>query len=723
MLKATKIIPLGAIACVLVFGPPVSAQDAPAVPPAQNAPAAPPLQAPGAAPEAAPPIEQQDAAPGVQTPSPGVQIPTAAAARPPAVQPEVGADWPFYGGDEHATRYSPLSQITRDNVGQLRKVWTYRTGDMPTGSAEGKYAPETTPLKVGNRLYLCSAMNILISLDAATGQEQWRYDPQVDNAAIPYGASCRGVSYYRAPDASAGQACGTRIIEATLDARLIAVDAESGEPCADFGPNGTVDLWQGIGKKVPGWYAVTAPPTIVRGIIVTGAQVKDGEAEDAPSGVIRGFDAMTGALAWAWDLGNPALTGLPPEGETYTRGTPNMWTVAAGDEQLGYVYLPMGNSSVDYWGGNRSEAENEYATSLVAIDVTTGKPVWHFQTVHRDVWDYDLGSQPTLLDFPADGGPVPALVLASKQGDIYVLDRRTGESLFPVDEVEAPSGGVEADWISKTQPRSRYHSLAFPRLEEKDMWGMTPLDQLWCRIQFRRASYDGIYTPPTADRHYIQYPSYNGGADWGSIAIDRERGIIISNYNNIPNFNRLLPREEAERRNLSPIYERNDRSDEEGRAEGEGDPQIGAPYAIDVNAGWRAPFTGMPCTEPPYGGIRAIDLKTGETLWNHPLGTARRNGPFGLPTYINVQIGTPNNGGPLITAGGLVFIAAATDDLIRAMDIKTGEVVWEDVLPAGGQANPISYEVDGKQYIGFMAGGHHFMETPIGDYVISYALP
>ncbi|WP_312795595.1 PQQ-binding-like beta-propeller repeat protein, partial [Tianweitania sp.] len=332
------------------------------------------------------------------------------AARPVTPQRAAGTDWPFWGGSEQATRYSPLSQITPENVANLQKVWTYRTGDMPTEATKDKYSPEGTPLKIGDTLFICSAMNIMTAVDAATGKERWRYDPKVPAESIPYGASCRGVSYYEVPNTAPDQACAARVIQGTIDARLIAVDAKTGQPCQDFGQGGTVDLWTGIGEKVPGWYAVTAPPAIVRGIVVTGAQVKDGQAEDAPSGVIRGFDAVTGQLAWAWDLANPELTGLPPEGQTYTRGTPNMWTTATGDEQSGLVFLPLGNSSVDYWGGNRSEAENEWSTSLVALDVTTGKPRWRFQTVRQDVWDYDLGSQVTLIDFPAEGGNRPAVV-------------------------------------------------------------------------------------------------------------------------------------------------------------------------------------------------------------------------------------------------------------------------------------------------------------------------
>lgn len=637
----------------------------------------------------------------------------------PAPQPEVGTDWPFYGGDADATRYSPLDQINRENVSGLERAFVYRTGDMPEGTAEGKYSPEVTPLKVGDDLLMCSAMNILISVDAATGEENWRFDPGVPNEAIPYGATCRGVSIYTDPDAAEDAPCKTRVIQGTLDAKLVAVDTETGTPCESFGENGTVDLWQDIGERVPGWYAVTAPPTIAQGIVVTGAQVKDGQAEDAPSGVIRGYDAVTGELAWAWDLAAPdANRDGPPEGEVYTRGTPNMWTAGVADEELGYVYMPMGNSSVDYYGSNRSEAENEYATSLVAIDVTTGEAVWHFQTVRHDVWDYDLGSQATLLDYEG----TPAVLLPSKQGDIYILNRETGEPLTPVEELtDLPKGEIEPDYISDTQPVSAWHTLRKPELEGKDAWGFTPIDQLWCRIQFHRANYDGFYTPPSSEKPWIQYPGYNGGSDWGSVALDTERGILVANYNDIPNYNRLVPRDEVTSR---PINEQDSGGEGgENAAEGAADPQSGAPYGINVNAGWRSKLTGMPCTSPPYGGIRAIDMETGETLWDTPIGTARRNGPFGIPSMLPFKIGTPNNGGSVVTAGGLIFIAAATDNLFRAIDIETGETVWSDVLPAGGQANPIAYEVDGREYVLVTAMGHHFMETPVGDYVIAYALP
>ncbi|ACG78002.1 glucose dehydrogenase [Phenylobacterium zucineum HLK1] len=648
-------------------------------------------------------------------------LPAAAMAMTDPSPMTVGADWPAYGGTYAAHRYSPLAQITPDNVGRLERAWVAHTRDLPSERAKKKYGAETTPLKVGDTLYLCSAKNILIALDPATGRERWRYDPKVSDDWIPYTAACRGVVYHQTPGADPGQACAARIIEGTLDGRLIAVDSRTGRPCADFGRGGQVDIKQGMGPVHPGMVSITSPPVIVRGVVVTGHQVLDGQENSAPSGVIQGFDAVTGEQRWAWDLGRPGVTTPAAPDETYTRGTPNMWTIASGDEALGHVYLPMGNSAVDYWSSDRSPQENFYATSLVALDVTTGAPAWRFQTVHMDVWDYDLGGQGTLVDFPTAAGTVPAIVLPSKQGDIYVLDRRTGRPITPVEERPVPQGGVEPQMRTATQPFSRYHTLAKPDLTERDMWGMSPIDQMICRIQFRRASYKGIYTPPTADRRWIQYPGYNGGSDWGGIAVDPRRGVIVANYNDMPNYNRLVPRSEVERKGWSPRSQA--RGGDLGGPEGAGDPQAGTPYGVQVNAGWRMPFTNLLCKEPPYGGIRAIDLRTGRTLWDRPFGTARRNGPFGIPSMLPLEIGTPNNGGAVVTAGGVVFIAAATDNLVRAIDLRTGETLWSDVLPAGGQATPMTYEANGRQYVVIMAGGHHFMETPVGDEVIAYALP
>ncbi|CAM4131172.1 membrane-bound PQQ-dependent dehydrogenase, glucose/quinate/shikimate family [Paracoccus yeei] len=633
----------------------------------------------------------------------------------PQSAPDAGADWPAYGGTHQARRYSTLGQITPENVADLRPVWTFRTGDMPAG--DERFSNQNTPLKIGDQLLICSAMNKVIALDAATGRENWRHDPQVSTDAIPYNATCRGLAYHAAPQADG--VCAQRVLMNTLDARLIALDVRTGQPCADFGQGGSVDLTQGIGHTVPGWYAPTSPPTVVRNVAVVNSQVRDNQRRDAPSGVVRGYDVQSGALLWAWDMGRPGEKGLPPEGETYTRGTPNVWTIASGDDALGQVYLPLGNSAVDYWGSLRSEAENTYSTALVALDVTTGDVVWHYQTVHYDVWDYDLGSQGTLVDFPTQDGPVPALILPTKQGMFWIFDRRTGALLVETEERPVPQGGVEPDRLSPTQPFvTDFPNVLKPDLQERHMWGTTPLDQLWCRIEFRRSDYRGMYTPPSAERPWIQFPGYNGGSDWGGVAVDPARGIMVANYNITANRNQLIPREKADALGAAPIDQL-----EPGQETPENiNPQGDTPWAIRLNPGWRAPLTGVLCTQPPYGGIMAIDLRTRQVLWDRPLGTARRNGPFGLPSMLPLDIGTPNNGGSVVTASGLVFVAAATDDLIRAIDIRSGKVLWQDVLPAGGQAGPMVYEAGGRQFLVINAGGHDFMETPIGDYFVAYAL-
>ena len=654
--------------------------------------------------------------------TPPIAVPTVpVAAAPAAVEYatlQTGADWPAYGGSHHATRYSPLDQITPDNVAQLEVAWEFRTGDLPEG--DEAFGNQNTPIKIGDRLFVCSALNKVSALDAASGAEFWTYDPEVSPDAIGYNATCRGLAYYATPDAAAGDLCATRVLLQTLDARLIAIDTQTGQLCPDFGNAGIVNLMDGIGDSAPGFYSPTSPPTVVRNIAVVGSQVSDGQTREAPSGVIRGYNAQTGALEWAWDMVNPDQTNPLPDGEIYTPGTPNMWTIASGDDALGLVYLPLGNSAVDYWGGDRSEAENAYSTALVALDVTDGEVRWFYQTVHYDIWDYDLGSQGTLADFPTPQGPVPALILPTKQGQFFIFDRATGEPLVTIEEQAVPTGGVEPERLSPTQPHvTDFPNQIKPDIEERHMWGMTPLDQLWCRIQFRQASYQGPYTPPTTDTSWIQYPGYNGGSDWGGIAIDTGRNILVSNYNDTPNYNRLVPREEVDALGIVPIGDPNYSSNSHNGIS----PQALTPFGIEVNAGWRVPFTGMLCKEPPYGGIMAIDLDSRQVLWDKPFGSARKNGPFGIPSMLPIDIGTPNNGGTAVTATGLIFVAATTDDLIRAISIETGEVLWEAELPAGGQATPMIYEAQGRQMVVINAGGHNFMETPIGDYFIAYALP
>ncbi|CAN7603433.1 membrane-bound PQQ-dependent dehydrogenase, glucose/quinate/shikimate family [Devosia sp. LjRoot3] len=664
----------------------------------------------------APALEPTPEAPS----APEQPVPTPSA--PTYVAPETGADWPAYGGTHRALRYSPLEQITKENVAGLEKVWEFRTGDLPQN--DEPFGNQNTPVKVGDRLYLCSAMNKIFALDAATGSQFWTFDPEVSTDALGYNASCRGLVYFEDLTAEQGALCATRVVNLTHDARMIALDTETGQLCPDFGNGGMVNLMEGIGDAAPGFYAPTSPPTLVRDVLVVGSQVSDNQERSAPSGVIRGFNAVTGELEWAWDMGRPGETGLPAEGEIYTEGTPNSWTIASGDDELGLAYIPMGNSAVDYWGGDRSEAENTYSTAIVALDVETGAVAWHYQTVHYDIWDYDLGGQGSLVDFPTPDGPVPAIIMPSKQAQFYILDRATGEPLVNIEERPAPQGGVEPDRLSPTQPYvTDFPNLLKPELTEAQMWGATPLDQLWCRIQFRQAAYEGVYTPPTVDQPWIQFPGYNGGTDWGGIAVDPVHGVLIANYNNMPNYNQLVPREEVDAMGVVSINDPSYDPAAGSGSHGSISPQAESPYGIRVNAGWRVPFTGLLCKQPPYGGIAAIDLNTRQMLWDRPFGSARKNGPFGIPSMLPIDIGTPNNGGGVVTASGLFFIGAATDDLFRAIDIETGEELWQVTLPAGGQATPMTYEAGGKQIVVINAGGHDFMETPIGDYFIAYALP
>jgi quinoprotein glucose dehydrogenase len=633
-------------------------------------------------------------------------------------------EWSAYGSGASAQRYSEATQITPANVKDLKRAWVFHTGGL-----NDKYGSELTPLKVGNRIYGCNGMNVMFALDPATGRKIWSYDPHVGKNYIPYTAACRGVAFYKVPNPAPNQPCAERVIEGTLDMRLIAVDAATGRPCAGFGRNGQANLQVGLGQKdsingkpgpmIPGTASITATPVIVQGVVVTGQEVLDGQRRWAPSGVIRGYDAVTGQLRFAWDVNNPSVTKDPPPGGYYSFGTPNSWTAPVGDEKLGLAYIPMGNSAGDYYTSLRSDAEKKVNSAIVALDVQTGKPRWVFQAVHADVWDYDIGSQPSLVEFPIGGRRVPALIVPSKQGEIYVLDRATGRSLQRVEERPVPQGGAEPGQRSPTQPYSTYHTLAQADLTERDMWGLSPIDQMMCRIQFRRARYEGRYTPPELNRHNIEWPGYNGGSDWGSVAIDPRRGVIIANYNDTANSNMLVSRQKADQLGLFPAGDPRG-AHSSSSAEGAGAME-GTPFAILVNAGWAMP-TGVLCTQPPYGGIRAIDLASGKTIWDRPLGTARSNGPFGIPSMMPFNIGTPNNGGSVVTRSGLIFVAAATDNLIRAIDMRTGKTVWSDVLPGGGQANPMIYEHNGKEYLVIMAGGHHFMKTPQSDALVAYAL-
>jgi membrane-bound PQQ-dependent dehydrogenase (glucose/quinate/shikimate family) len=416
-------------------------------------------------------------------------LPAPSSAFAPAFDP---GDWHFYGNDQGGKRFSPLTRITPENVRNLQVAWTYRTGDYPPPEGPNRRI-EVTPLKVGDTLYLCSGRNKVIALDAESGQERWVYDPHVDLTGVTGSAACRGVAYYKVPDASGS--CAERIYGPTVDARLVALDARTGELCSGFAAGGVIDLKAGLGKVIPGYYYVSSAPQIVRGKVVVGGWISDGQMTGEPAGIIRGFDAVTGAFVWAFDMGNPDKHSEPGSGEEYTRGTPNSWGPISADDALGLVYLPTGNATPDYWGGHRTDLDNRFSSSVIALDAETGVLRWSFQTTHYDTWDYDVGSQPSLVDLVIDGETIPALVQATKRGQNFVLDRRTGKPLTEVVEKPVPQGGAEDPArLSKTQPFS-VGMPAFDGLDpstplgltEKDMWGATPFDQLYCRIRFRQA--------------------------------------------------------------------------------------------------------------------------------------------------------------------------------------------------------------------------------------------
>jgi quinoprotein glucose dehydrogenase len=621
-------------------------------------------------------------------------------------------DWPYYGRDLGGTRFSPLDQITKSNVSQLKVAWVYHTGPSPQAE---KATLEVTPIKIGDSVFLCTSVNQVIALDAETGRERWRFDPHTDFQHARRGA-CRGVAYYRAPDVT-GE-CAERIITATIDARLIALDARSGRSCKSFGTQGETSLLEGMGDVPKGYYYVSSAPTIVRGRVVVGGYVADGQYWGEPSGVIRAYDAVTGRFAWALDVGRPDRSTEPPSGESYTRSTPNSWGPMSGDENLGLIYAPTGNSVPDYYGAQRRPFDDRYSSSVLAIEAETGKIRWSFQAVHHDVWDYDVSSQPTLLDLPdGAGGVVPALLQATKRGEVFLLDRVTGVALASVEEKPAPQrGAAPGERLSPTQPFSTgMPSFRGSDLIESDMWGITPLDQLLCRLRFRRARYEGPLTPPGLTPN-IQYPGYLGGMNWWGMSINPEQGIMVVNVNRVANYDFLIPRAEADRMGLRPLVDG-----------GEGDvggfvAQAGTPFAAGIT-----PFMsrlGIPCQAPPYGVLSAVDLRTRRLLWTRRLGTAASSGPFNIPSHLPLPMGTPNLGGSFSTRTGLSFIAATPDRYLRAYDSVTGEIVWSDRLPAGAHATPMSYlSPGGRQMVVVAAAGLPPFGSKAGDFIIAYALP
>ncbi|MCI0755897.1 membrane-bound PQQ-dependent dehydrogenase, glucose/quinate/shikimate family [Teichococcus vastitatis] len=674
------------------------------------------------------------------------------AAGTPAVPP---GEWHDYGRTGFGQRFSPLAQITPANAGQLEEVWRYNTGDVrgqPGDPVETTF--EVTPLKIGDRLYLCTPHQSVIALDADTGREVWRYNPRIQNELALQHLTCRGLSYHdgvgygtassfqpagtgapqpapaqppaqvqstdqrsapplRLPDATEGARsvadCPRKLFMPTADGRLIALDPETGGVCTSFGDNGQISLWNNMPNVKAGGYYSTSPVVVTRDRVIVGGTVLDNVSTAEPSGVIRAFDVNTGALMWNWDSGNPDQTAPLPPGQTYTPNSPNSWSISAVDEALGMVYVPLGNQPPDQWGANRAPHVERFSSSVVALDLGTGQVRWVFQTVHHDLWDYDVPSQPSLIDLTVNNQRVPALVQPTKQGELFVLNRETGQPILPVTEAPAPQGAVAPDHTAPTQPVSRL-SYDPPPLTGAQMWGATLFDQLACRIALKRLRYDGRYTPPSLQGSLV-YPGNFGVFNWGSVAVDPQRQVAFTTPTYLAFVSRLVPRPD----NSSLVVQQG--SPPEGSLPALNE-NFGAPYAIELG-----PFTsvlGLPCQQPPWGYVAGADLTTGEVVWQHKNGTTRDASPVPLP----FRMGVPNLGGPIMTAGGVAFLSGTIDYYVRAYDVTDGRELWKARLPAGGQATPMTYQgQDGRQYLLVVAGGHGSLGTKAGDAVIAYALP
>ncbi len=622
------------------------------------------------------------------------------------------ASWPFYGGDAAGRRYSPLDQITPANIAALELAWTHHHGDLAdSDETRGKSSFQATPIVVGDTLYYCTPLNRVFALDPETGTERWVYDPEVDAAQIR-NLTCRGVAYWADPAAPEDSACRERIFTGTVDARLIAIDARTGQPCADFGSAGQVDLLIGIGEAFPGEYGVSSPPTVIRDVVAVGALVADNRRVDAPAGVVRGFDARSGALRWAFD---PVPPGTPPRKPepmpendgtpSYHVGTAHAWSIFSADPERDLLFVPTGNTSPDFYGGQRHGIDH-YSSSVVALRGATGEVVWHFQTVHHDLWDYDVSSQPTLLDVPVNGALVPGVAQPTKMGHIFLLDRETGRPLYAVEERPVPQRPIPGETLSPTQPFPTHPPPLHPHtLSPDEAWGLTPWDRASCRDQLATLRNDGIFTPPSLEGS-IQYPGVAGGTNWGSAAYDPERRLLVLGINRVANVQTAVPRDEvdwSERRGvLAMLF-----------------PQTGTPYVQKQEV--LISSLGIPCNPPPWGTLVAVDLESGQVRWEVPLGSIREQ----APVPIDLELGLPHAGGPLVTASGLVFIGASMDSTVRALDVETGETLWRARLPAGGQATPLTYRLENgaRQLVVIAAGGHGTLGTRRGDSLVAYALP
>lgn len=633
-------------------------------------------------------------------------------------------DWKYYGRTADGQRFSPLTQITPENVSQLQLAWRFDSGDVKRegeDKAGREFNLEVTPVKVGDVLYICTPHRQVIALNATSGKPLWRFDPQSDTSANEY-LACRGVAWSEDPGDTD---CPQKVITTTADARLVALNAETGKPCRRFGSQGFVSLTDHLGEVPPGFHFITSQPLVMDGRIVLGGWIYDNQSTGEPSGVVRAYDTQSGKLVWAWDMGrHPDNAPLKP-GEEYTRGTPNGWGTYTADPQLGLVYIPVGNATPDYYGARRRDFDEIYSSSLVALDIRTGKERWHYQTVHHDVWDYDVPIGPTLFDLPdGNGGITPALVQTTKMGQLFLLDRRTGKPLAAVNEKPVPvTPSLPGERLSPVQPDSvGMPDLAPADLRETDMWGATAFDQLLCRIQFHQYRYQGRFTPP-AEGTSIAFPAFDGVIDWYGASVDPLHHVLIANTSYIPFTMEIMRSEQAIQKGLMKPWS--------GWGSGQSypkpkefavGPQYGTPWAAIVKP-WLSALDA-PCNAPPWGKIYAIDLVSKKIIWERPAGTTRDMNIFGTHSNVPLPTGIFMMGGNVITRSGLIFTGATADDYLRAFDEASGKEIWRTRLPAGGQATPMTYQAgNGKQYVVIAAGGHGGLGTRAGDALMAYALP
>ena len=617
--------------------------------------------------------------------------------------------WPYYGHDAGGMRYSPLTQINRDNVAQLRVAWTSHTGDVSEGGGRRKRSGfETTPLFEDGTLYLTTAFNRIVALDPETGRERWAYDPKIDlDGDYGDGLVNRGVATWLDPARSSKQPCRRRIFESTQDARLVAVDASTGAPCGDFGRAGQVSL-RNVLEYDPGWYHMTSPPAIIDDLVVVGSAIDDNHRVDMARGVVRAYDARTGALRWSWDPlpANPTRAASEGKGRSWRSGAGNAWSIIAVDAGRDLLFVPTGSASPDYYGGLRP-GDDKWANSVVALRGKTGQLAWGFQLVHHDLWDFDSASPPLLATLHLDGNEVPVVIQGNKSGLLYVLSRDTGQPVFPVEERPVPQTDVPGEITSPTQPFPvKPPPLAPQTLSADQAWGPTPEDRDWCRNYLAHLRNEGIFTPPSLEGT-LMVPGNLGGMTWSGYAFDPKRSILVSNVNHLVAIARLIPRDKY-----------NDRSSR--TEDGDYGDQLGAPYGL-YRRFIQSP-SDLPCSPPPWGMLTAVDMAEGKIRWQVPLGSMQ---DFGGTHSGQIPPGSISLGGPIVTAGGLVFIAGATDCFLRGFDTDTGKELWKARLPACGNATPMTYRVAAadKQYLVIAAGGHpKITEEKLGDTLVAYTL-